>query len=107
MDGFEALLADTMRRWPFLAPPTARRLVRAYGTKTRILMGNAATIADLGRVIGADLTEAEIHYLAAHEWAMRAEDIAWRRSKLGLRLSSAEIAAIDAVLQGKTVAQPA
>ena len=98
LEGFDTLLAETMRRWPFLAPATARRLVRAYGTRVGMLLGDARDARDLGRVIGADLTEAEIRYLAAHEWAMRAEDIVWRRSKLGLRLSPAEIAAIDTVL---------
>ncbi|HEY2132042.1 MAG TPA: glycerol-3-phosphate dehydrogenase [Acetobacteraceae bacterium] len=98
-DGFAALLAETMRRWPFLAPATAWRLVRAYGTRAAMLLGDASNARDLGRVIGADLTEAEIRYLATHEWATRAEDIVWRRSKLGLRLTPAEIAAIDTVLQ--------
>ena len=106
MDGFEALLAETQRRWPFLAPATARRLVRAYGTKAAILLGDAGSAADLGRMFGADLTEAEIRYLAAHEWAMRAEDIAWRRSKLGLRLTPDDLAAIDALLAAEAVAQP-
>jgi glycerol-3-phosphate dehydrogenase len=52
-------------------------------------------MADLGQSFGASLTEAEVRYLMANEWAMSAEDIVWRRSKLGLRLSPAEIAAID------------
>jgi glycerol-3-phosphate dehydrogenase len=42
------------------------------------------------------LTESEVRYLMSSEWALTAEDIVWRRSKLGLRLSAAEIAAIDA-----------
>jgi glycerol-3-phosphate dehydrogenase len=41
------------------------------------------------------LTESEVRYLMSSEWARTAEDIVWRRSKLGLRLSPAEIAAID------------
>ena len=41
------------------------------------------------------MTEAEVRYLMAHEWAVTAEDVVWRRSKLGLQLSAAEIAAID------------
>ena len=52
-------------------------------------------MADLGQSFGATLTEREVTYLMSMEWAMTAEDIVWRRSKLGLRLSAAEIAAID------------
>jgi glycerol-3-phosphate dehydrogenase len=52
-------------------------------------------MADLGQSFGATLTESEVRYLMSSEWACTAEDIVWRRSKLGLRLSPAEIAAID------------
>ena len=41
------------------------------------------------------MTESEVKYLMTVEWARTAEDVVWRRSKLGLRLSSDEIAAID------------
>jgi glycerol-3-phosphate dehydrogenase len=51
---------------------------------------------DLGKAFGASLTEAEVRYLISEEWARTAEDIVWRRSKLGLRLTPDEIAAIDA-----------
>jgi glycerol-3-phosphate dehydrogenase len=50
---------------------------------------------DLGQAFGATLTEREVRYLMSSEWACTAEDIVWRRSKLGLRLSPAEVAAID------------
>jgi len=52
-------------------------------------------MADLGQSFGATLTESELDYLMAYEWACTAEDVVWRRSKLGLRLSVAEIAVID------------
>ena len=97
-NGFDALLARIHRTAPFLAEPTARRLVRAYGTKVAALLDGATTMADLGRVVGADLTEAEIRYLRDHEFATCAEDIVWRRSKLGLRMTADEIAAVDAAL---------
>jgi glycerol-3-phosphate dehydrogenase len=59
------------------------------------MLGKAKSSADLGQSFGATLTEAEVRYLMAVEWALTAEDIVWRRSKLGLRLSAAEIAAVD------------
>ena len=44
-----------------------------------------------GRVFGASLTEQEVNWLIEKEYAHTADDIIWRRSKLGLRLTSAEI----------------
>ena len=63
-DGFEALVSRTAARYPFLAQNTVRRLVRAYGTWVERLLGGAKTQSDLGRTFGADLTEAEVLYLA-------------------------------------------
>jgi len=73
----------------------ANRLAHAYGTRAAKLLDDAKSSQDLGRSFGAGLTEAEVTYLIGSEWARTAEDIVWRRSKLGLRLSPAEIAAID------------
>jgi glycerol-3-phosphate dehydrogenase len=98
MDGFDAQLATAEARYPFLPKPTVRRLLRAYGTRIHAVLNGAACYADLGRVFGADLTEAELRYLAQAEWVRSAEDAVWRRSKLGLRLSAAEIASIDDAL---------
>jgi len=94
-DGFERQVAAAMVRYPFLPPPLARRLLRAYGTRIDRLLGGATRYGDLGRVFGADLTEAELRYLITVEWARRADDVVWRRSKLGLRLTAAQITAID------------
>jgi len=90
-----ALTAELCRNYPFLTQEHASRLAHAYGTHASRLLGNAKELADLGVFFGATLTEAEIRYLMAAEWALTADDIVWRRSKLGLHLSAAEIAAID------------
>ena len=90
-----ALTAELARNYPFLEPAHASRLAHAYGTRATKLLGNAKSMADLGQSFGATLTESEVRYLMSVEWAFTAEDIVWRRSKLGLRLTSAEIAAID------------
>ena len=58
-------------------------------------LASAKSVADLGQAFGATLTESEVRYLMANEWAVTAEDIVWRRSKLGLRLSADEVAALD------------
>jgi glycerol-3-phosphate dehydrogenase len=54
--------------------------------------------ADLGRDFGAGLSERELEYLVAHEWAETADDVLWRRSKLGLRLAPAQRASVDLYL---------
>jgi glycerol-3-phosphate dehydrogenase len=59
------------------------------------LLGSAKSFDDLGPVFGHDLTEAELRYLARWEWARSADDVVWRRSKLGLRLSAEQIASVD------------
>jgi len=100
VDGFEALLHAAAARYPFVARVTLRRLLRAYGTRADDFLRGATCVSDLGRGFGADLTEAELRYLVRAEWARTADDVVWRRSKLGLRLSAEEIAAIDAAIGG-------
>jgi glycerol-3-phosphate dehydrogenase len=99
IDGFDHHVAAAASRYPFVAEPTLRRLLRAYGTRIDRLLSGATCTADLGRVFGADLTTAELRYLVNAEWARTATDVVWRRSKLGLRLSPSEIAAIDDAMQ--------
>jgi glycerol-3-phosphate dehydrogenase len=91
-----ALAAELQRTYPFLSQAHASRLAHSYGTRATQFLGNARSLADLGESFGATLTAAEVKYLMAWEWAVTAEDIVWRRSKLGLRLTSNEIAALDA-----------
>jgi glycerol-3-phosphate dehydrogenase len=93
-DGFEALVAGLAREWATLDRDLLRRLARAYGTRTREQLAGVASPGDLGRRFGADLTEREVRWLMDEEWARTAEDVLWRRSKLGLRLSSAEALAL-------------
>jgi len=90
-----ALSAELQRNYPFLDPVHASRLAHAYGTRAARVLGDAKSMADLGQAFGATLTAREVRYLMASEWALTAEDIVWRRSKLGLRMSHDEIAAID------------
>ena len=90
-----ALTGELLRQYPFLVPAHAGRLAHAYGTRANKVLGNAKSFADLGQSFGATLTEREVRYLMANEWACTADDIVWRRSKLGLLLSAAEIAALD------------
>jgi glycerol-3-phosphate dehydrogenase len=90
VDAVERLIADTRVAWPFLSDAHARRLIRAYGTRVDRILGGARTLDDLGPSLGADLTGAEVRYLMAHEWAQTEDDVLWRRTKLGLRVTRAE-----------------
>ena len=100
IDGFSPLLASIRERWPFLSERTARRFAHAYGTRVSIVLDEVRGEAELGRTLGADLTEAELRYLVRHEWAMTAEDVLWRRSKLGLRVTAAEVEAVARAMEG-------
>jgi len=95
VDGVAALVARLRAAHPFLTQGWAARLVRAYGTEAAELLAGAQSAADLGRDFGATLTEAELRWLATREYARSAEDVVWRRTKLGLRLDGAQIAAIE------------
>ena len=94
-DGLETLIERTQRAWPFLTGEHTRRLVRAYGTRVDRVLDKATGIDDLGTRFGADLTAAEVLYLMRKEWARTADDVLWRRSKLGLRFSPAQTALLD------------
>lgn len=87
---FDALLARLKSEKPFLGDVLARRLARAYGTRVERIVKHAHAMADLGRDFGCGLTEAEARYLMENEWVRKADDILWRRSKLGLHMSTAQ-----------------
>ncbi len=94
-DGAPALVTGLQRDYPFLSDFWARRLVRAYGTEARSILGDAKTADDLGQEFGATLTEAEVTWLMTREYAHSAEDVLWRRTKLGLRLDMVQTEALD------------
>lgn len=98
-DGMEALVEATLRAHPYLERDLAARLIRAYGTRAARLLDGAHAVSDLGTTFGADLTEREVDYLIQEEWAHTADDVLWRRSKLGLRFSAAQAAALQAFMQ--------
>ncbi len=94
-DGVDTLIERTQRTWRFLTAEHARRLVNAYGTRVDRVLGTATGLDDLGMRFGADLTAAEVRYLMTKEWAQTADDLLWRRSKLGLRLTADQAALLD------------
>jgi glycerol-3-phosphate dehydrogenase len=87
---FEPFLETLKKEKPFLCDDLALRLARAYGSRAYRFLGPARSMADLGRAFGGGLTEAEARYLIENEWARTADDILWRRSRLGLHMSEKE-----------------
>jgi len=107
VDGLDRLVAGLRTTRPFLTHDHAWRLARAYGTRVRDIVASANRLNDLGPNFGADLTGAEVRYLMTHEWAQTADDVLWRRSKLGLRVPRdqyARLAAFMADAVGSTAA---
>jgi len=80
--------------YPWLPEPLRKRYLRSYGSRSHLILQQAGSIADLGQDFGFGLFAAEVTYLMAQEWAQTAEDILWRRSKLGLYLSPAQTTAL-------------
>jgi glycerol-3-phosphate dehydrogenase len=94
LDGFtHAVIA----RYPLVPPDVIRRFARTYGSRVHLLLDGRG---DLGGEIAAGLFEAEVEYLLAHEWAGSAEDILWRRTKLGLELGGEGAARLNDWLAG-------
>jgi glycerol-3-phosphate dehydrogenase len=79
------------RALPFLDPLSLPRLVRTHGSLLPELFRHGS-----GATLGAGLTEAELDWMRAREWARSAEDVLWRRTKLGLHMSEAERAGVAA-----------
>jgi len=90
VDGVDVLIDRLKSEFNFLDDFWARRLVRAYGTLAFEVLKGAKTADDLGQNFGASLSEQEVRWLMANEYVQTAEDVIWRRSKLGLRLSEGQ-----------------
>jgi glycerol-3-phosphate dehydrogenase len=87
---FERHVHALRARHPDLPPALCRRLARGYGSRADALLAQG-----LGAEVAPGLFEAELHYLHRHEWARSADDVLWRRTKLGLHLSSEQRRAVD------------
>lgn len=95
IDGLADLTASLAERFEFLQPAWAGRLARAYGTQAATILAGTRMLSDCGEHLGHGLTTREVDYLIEHEWARSAEDILWRRTKLGLRFTAAQTTALE------------
>ncbi len=93
--------ADWMKtEYPWMPRDLRRHYGRLYGSRVKMIAGDATSIRSLGRHFGGNLYEAEARYLVQHEWAMTAEDILWRRTKHRLTLTAQEQAAFASWFDG-------
>jgi glycerol-3-phosphate dehydrogenase len=92
------LVEDLRREHSGLSEEDALRLVRSYGTDAQRILQDAAG----ERIFGAGLGEAEVRHLMREEFALEADDVVWRRSKLGLRMSPAEVEALRVFMGEET-----
>jgi len=95
MPDFADFLWDASERFGWLPPEMLLRLARAYGTRLDQVLQDASELADLGRDFGGGLYEAELRYLVEHEFARTAQDVLWRRGKLGLHLGAESVAEVE------------
>ena len=84
---FPAFLLKCKRQYPWLDKDVLHDYARNYGTDIEVLLRGCASMSDLGESFGGGLYEFEVSYLITYEWAELAEDILWRRTKKGLRVS--------------------
>jgi glycerol-3-phosphate dehydrogenase len=99
---FAVFLRTLERKYPWLPLALRRRYAHAYGTRVDLILGNATKLEDLGEEIVPQLFAREAEYLCAEEFATTAEDILWRRTKLGLHLRGQPLRALDEWLSRQT-----
>ena len=103
VNGVADLTAKLAAQFPFLTPAWATRLIKAYGTDAFEMLKGATSQTDLGQNFGSNLTAQEVLWLIKNEYARKADDVVWRRSKLGLRMTAQEIEMLDVWMAENTV----
>lgn len=100
---YDSLVSKLLGDFTFLDSLLAKRLIRSYGTNAWLMMEGALEIEDIGLDFGGTLSQREVEYLMKYEWAECAEDVVWRRTKLGIRLDKKQISALENWMQQKTL----
>ena len=95
---FDVFAAAFAKRHPWLPAALARRYARAYGTRAERVIDGAKSLAELGTEIAPGIHDAELRYLRDAEWATCAQDVLWRRSKLGLHVAPGTLDAVTAAI---------
>lgn len=97
---FDAFVRTMIAQYDWLPEATVHRYARAYGTRMTDLLEGCTCLEDMGQDLanGGGLYEREVDYLVRHEWARTADDILWRRTKIGLHTGADTRAKLDAWL---------
>ena len=93
------LIKKLQTEFSFLSEIRAKRLIRAYGLNAWEFLKGATKLEDLGEQFGEFLTQREVDYLRKNEFAMEADDIIWRRTKLGLKMSEQDVKRLSKYLK--------
>jgi glycerol-3-phosphate dehydrogenase len=101
---FDHEVRKLLSRCPVLEKALATRLFRTYGVSAYEMTAEIKDNSHLGNLFGRNLYSFEVDYLIAREWARSAEDVLWRRTKLGLFLSAAQIENLDGYIKKKVSA---
>ena len=101
VDGVETLVQKLRANYDFLSAAWALRLVRAYGTETSELLGDATRAEHLGEDFGATITARELDWAVDREWVRSGADFLWRRNKLGLRTDAEQARRIDEYIRDR------
>jgi glycerol-3-phosphate dehydrogenase len=99
--GFAAFVGCLQRRYYWLQPALVTRYAEAYGSRVDTMLAGCDDMAGMGCEVLPGLYEIELRYLVSREWARCAEDVLWRRTKLGLHLGADAPAALDAWFVGE------
>jgi glycerol-3-phosphate dehydrogenase len=92
---FNAFRDEMQKQYPKMGRELVEGVVRRHGNRATKVLGESKGLEDLGRYFGAGLTEREVEYLRAEEWAKTAEDVLWRRTKCGLHMTDEERRAFE------------
>ena len=95
INAYRGLCKSLTQSYSFLEVSVIQRLARQYGTDAFEILGDAVQLPDLGRHFGAGMYQAEVNFLVNNEWATTAEDILFRRTKQGIRMSPKQISELD------------
>ena len=86
----KALSAALVSKHSWLDAAIAKRWAITYGNRSWRLLDGVQGLSDMGEHIGSGLYSREVDYLCSQEWALEAQDILWRRTKLGLFTTAEE-----------------
>lgn len=96
---YHPLLRQCKQRYPFIGESLLERWLNCYGSRVWILLAGVRCIEDLGTAFSTSLYQCEVDYLADHEWVFKADDLFWRRTKLGLEHDTQTIENVERYLR--------